>query len=93
MKRGASLTLSCFWNCSSRVCGVENEWKVILFSGEGDTRFLCCWNSKETAISFPSNYQCKSDHNLEGKWEVLKSVLLFTFGFKGVMVNYAEEQN
>lgn len=70
---------------------MENEWKVILFHGEGDTRFLCWWNSKETTISIPSSFQCKSDHNLEGKEGVLKSVLLFTFGFKGVMVNYAEE--
>lgn len=72
---------------------MENEWKVILFFGEGDTRFLYWWNSKETTISSPSSFQCKSDHNLEGKKEVLKSVLLFTLGFKGVMVNYAEEQN
>lgn len=73
---------------------MENEWKVILFYGEGDTRFLYQWNSKETTISFPSSFQRKSDHKVEGREGVLKSVLLFTFGSEGVMVNYAkEEQN
>lgn len=69
---------------------MENEWKVILFYGESDTRFLYWWNSKETSISFPSSFQCKSDHNLEGKKGSFK--ISFT-DFKDVMVNYAEEQN
>lgn len=56
MKHAGSLTLFfllLLTLCSLRLCGVENEGKVILFCGEYDTGLLYrWWNSKGQLIRF-----------------------------------------